>query len=81
MLRVERVGIDDDFFDLGGHSMLAVKMLARVRDTLGLELDLGQVFERPTIRELAGSLTGQLLGEVSESDLDDLLAGLEDAPG
>jgi amino acid adenylation domain-containing protein len=81
VLHVERVGIDDDFFDLGGHSMLAVKMLARVRDTLGLELDLGQVFERPTIRELAGSLTGQLLGEVSDSELDDLLAGLEDAPG
>jgi amino acid adenylation domain-containing protein len=76
VLGVDRVGVDDDFFDLGGHSMLAVKMLARVRDALGLELQLGQVFESPTIRGLAGSLTGQLLGEVSDSDLDALLADL-----
>ncbi|MBA3806781.1 MAG: amino acid adenylation domain-containing protein [Solirubrobacterales bacterium] len=78
VLSVERVGIDDDFFDLGGHSMLAVKMLARVRDSHGFELELGQVFEHTTIRELAGSAAGALLGEIDDSDLEELLAALEE---
>jgi amino acid adenylation domain-containing protein len=76
VLGIDRVGIDDDFFHLGGHSMLAVRMVARVRDTFGLELALAQVFEHPTIRELAGSVTGQMLGEVDDGELADLLAEL-----
>jgi surfactin family lipopeptide synthetase A len=74
VLGIDRVGIDDDFFNLGGHSMLAVRMVARVRDALGLELELAQVFERPTIRELSGSVTGQMLGEVDDDELAALLA-------
>jgi hypothetical protein len=77
VLGVDRVGVDDNFFDLGGHSMLAVRMLARVRDSVGLELELAQVFERPTIRELADALTERLLGEVSAGDLRSLMAELE----
>jgi amino acid adenylation domain-containing protein len=76
VLGIDRVGIDDDFFHLGGHSMLAVRMAARVRDTFGLELALAQVFEHPTIRELGGSVTGQMLGEVDDGELADLLAEL-----
>jgi amino acid adenylation domain-containing protein len=78
VLGVDRVGVDDDFFNLGGHSMLAVKMVARVRDALGLELALAQVFERPTIRELSGSVTRQMLGEVPDDELAELLAEIEE---
>jgi amino acid adenylation domain-containing protein len=81
VLGIDRVGIDDDFFNLGGHSMLAVRMVARVRDTLGLELSLAQVFEHPTIRELAGSITGQMLGEVDDDELAEMLAELQEAQG
>jgi amino acid adenylation domain-containing protein len=53
VLGLERVGIDDDFFEIGGHSLLAVKMLTRVLDTLGVEHGLARVFEHSTIRALA----------------------------
>jgi len=78
VLGIERVGIDDDFFHLGGHSMLAVRMIARVRDALDVELSLTQAFEQPTIRELAGSVAAQLLSDVDGAELEEMLAELED---
>jgi aryl carrier-like protein len=60
MLRVEPIGIDDDFFDLGGHSLLAIKMLARVDDNIGVRLHLKRLVEDPTIRGLSAALTTAL---------------------
>jgi amino acid adenylation domain-containing protein len=73
LLTVDRVGIDDDFFDLGGHSLLAVAMLSRVQDEFGVELPLGVAFARPTVRELAESVTAALLGEATEDELAELI--------
>jgi amino acid adenylation domain-containing protein len=74
VLGVDRVGIDDDFFDLGGHSLLALTMLARVHDSLGVLLALRQVFDGPTIRELAQKVATELLAEASGGELAQLLA-------
>jgi len=74
VLGVDRVGIDDDFFDLGGHSLLALKLLARVHDSLGVSFALRQLFDGPTIRELAQALTAELLAEASGGELAQLLA-------
>jgi non-ribosomal peptide synthetase component F/acyl carrier protein len=60
---VERVGIRDDFFKLGGHSLLGARMVARLRDALEVELPLSLVFDRPTIEGLAAAVEDLFLAE------------------
>ncbi|WP_016952818.1 non-ribosomal peptide synthetase [Anabaena sp. PCC 7108] len=56
VLGVQPIGLNDNFFDVGGHSLLAVKLFAQIEKTFGKNIALTILFQAPTIRQLANML-------------------------
>jgi thioesterase domain-containing protein/acyl carrier protein len=56
LLRVDHVGLDDDFFDLGGHSLLGIELAYEIEERLGRVCTLTMLFRNPTVRALAAEL-------------------------
>jgi amino acid adenylation domain-containing protein len=63
-LSLRRVGSDDDFFDLGGNSLLATVLIARLDATFGVPVPIARFFERPTVRAVAAVVEEQLIEDV-----------------
>ncbi len=59
VLDKQGIGVTDNFFDLGGHSLLVAKLLLRIEQRFEKRLSLANVFQAPTIRQLAAMLAGQ----------------------
>ncbi|MGO1182820.1 MAG: amino acid adenylation domain-containing protein [Micrococcaceae bacterium] len=72
VLGVDDVGLDDDFFARGGHSLLAVALTVKIRDRLGARVPLRKIFESPTPAGLLAGLSGsRAIGDTHSTDRHD----------
>ncbi len=65
LLHVAQVGVDANFFLLGGHSMLGAQLVVQIAQTFGVELPLRTLFQAPTVRQLATEVEQRLLAELA----------------
>ena len=68
VLQVDRIGVHDNFFALGGHSLLATQVVSRITGSIRADLPLREMFQSPTIAELAGRIGSATAGDVRPAD-------------
>jgi amino acid adenylation domain-containing protein len=73
VLSLEQVGVFDNFFLLGGHSLLGAQVIARVSDTFGVELTLYSLFTGPTVAELSAEIEGLILAKLESMSEEEAL--------
>jgi acyl-coenzyme A synthetase/AMP-(fatty) acid ligase len=78
VLRVDRVGIHDNFFDLGGHSLLGIRLLSRVRDLFGIAPEVRSLFEQPTVAGMAVAIGQELVALADEESLAEVWAEVQE---
>jgi acyl carrier protein len=79
LLGLERVGVDDDFFLIGGHSLFCTQLVARIRDTFGVDLALRSVFEASTPAQLAQQIESLIATKIGAMNADEVQHALKEA--
>jgi len=77
LLKLEQINIDDNFFMLGGHSLLGTQLIARVGETFGVALSLRSLFGAPTIRLLSSEIEQQIIATLETMSDEEALRLLE----
>jgi amino acid adenylation domain-containing protein len=67
------IGIDEDFFALGGHSMLGAQLSIRIGERFGVEVPLRSVFENPTVADMAVEVERLLMADIEAMSADELI--------
>ncbi|WP_422771354.1 amino acid adenylation domain-containing protein [Plantactinospora sp. WMMC1484] len=73
-----QVGIDDDFFGLGGHSLMATSVVHEIRTAFDIALPLRAIFENRTVRELAATVAAAVVAQIEAMTDDDVAAAVHD---
>jgi hypothetical protein len=79
LLGVAQVGVNDNLFLIGGHSLFGTQLIARIRDNFGVELSLRSVFESPTPALLAQEIERLIVTRISKMSEDEIERALEQA--
>jgi acyl carrier protein len=77
VLGIETISVHDNFFDLGGHSLSAIQVIARLQESFDVELPVASLFESPTIAELAALIVQQQSDHLNNQELVSLLEEIE----
>ena len=64
LLKLNRVGVNDNFFLLGGHSLLGTQVIARVSESFGVDLTLLKLFDHPTVAEMSAEIESLILAKI-----------------
>jgi amino acid adenylation domain-containing protein len=81
LLDVEQVGRDDNFFQMGGHSLLGAQVIVRVRDGFGVQLSLRFLFDHPTVREMSAEIESLIFAKLGALSGDEPRHILDPAEG
>jgi acyl carrier protein len=83
LLELDRVGVDENFFLLGGHSLLGAQLIARIGERFGVEMTLRSLFDNPTVAGMAAEVKRLVIADLeamSDEDASRLLARSSPTP-
>jgi len=73
LLGIDQIGVDDSFFDLGGHSLIAVRLFAQVKKAYGVDFPISVLFEAPTIAACAAMIAEQTGASLTDTGTDNVV--------
>jgi amino acid adenylation domain-containing protein len=76
LLHVDHVGANENFFLLGGHSLLGTQLIAKVNESFGVELSLLNLFDHPTLAEMAAEIEKLVRAKIDAMSADEVLEAL-----